>query len=318
MLKSFQIENIKGLKKCIIKNSERINVICGKNNSGKSTLLEGIKNDDKRQKILTSNIESVDYIYNETIEYCHWKENNNVNELYKIIIKNTLESQDIWLLTDKDKFIKLLVENIIGNPELARHQYTSQNTMVAYDNFYIEKHSIILIPAKRKLELGKNLNMGDGIDDDGTGILNNLFTSKNKPENSEEKKIYKKICKAFNEISSGYVFDIFSDHTAQHPNYIALKFSNNDESWIDAQDCGLGLQDLLIILYFTFSKQYEVILIEEPENHMHPDMQRKLLLYLKNKVLDKQFFLTTHSNIFLNNSLVDKILFTYYEDSVKV
>jgi len=50
------------------------------------------------------------------------------------------------------------------------------------------------------------------------------------------------------------------------------------------------------------------VMIEEPENHIHPDMQRRLLKFI-NSVEDKQFFIATHSNVFLDPSYVDK---TYY------
>lgn len=87
--------------------------------------------------------------------------------------------------------------------------------------------------------------------------------------------------------------------------------------WIDAVDCGLGLQDLLIILYFSIHPDFDVVLVEEPESHLHPELQKKLLIYLKEDS-KKQFFISTHSNIFLNNALVDRVFFTYYEGSVKV
>lgn len=318
MFNTIKIENIKGLKSCILRDLGRINVVCGKNNSGKSTLLEGINNDENRQIILESNLENVDYIYSNTNEYCNWRENPDSNELYKNIIESTLKERQIWLSNDTKDFSNLLNKNVLESHKLGKHAYSKQIAMAAYDNFFKKEHSIILIPAKRKLELSKNVNVTEQINEEGTGILDYLFLSKNKQYDSIEKKIYNKICEAFYKISSGYEFDIYFEKHSQYPNFIILRFSNNKQSWINAEDCGLGLQDLLIILYFTFSSQYEVILIEEPENHIHPDMQRKLLIYLKNNMIDKQFFLTTHSNIFLNNSLVDKIFFTHFEDTVKV
>ena len=46
-------------------------------------------------------------------------------------------------------------------------------------------------------------------------------------------------------------------------------------------------------------------------------MQKKLLSFLRNGT-DKQFFLTTHSNVFLNNAFVNKVFFTSFSDSVNV
>src|SRR5262249_8347618 len=89
------------------------------------------------------------------------------------------------------------------------------------------------------------------------------------------------------------------------------------QPWIDAADCGMGLQDLIVILFFCVHPEYGVILIEEPESHLHPDMQRRLLSFLRESEA-KQFFLSTHSNVFLNSTLVDRVFYTRFEESVQV
>ena len=98
---------------------------------------------------------------------------------------------------------------------------------------------------------------------------------------------------------------------------IGLNFALKEKPFIPAQDCGLGLQDLLVILFFALHSEYKVILIEEPESHLHPEMQKKLLAFLRNNT-DKQFFLSTHSNVFLNNAYVDRVFFTSFRDTVIV
>ncbi|MFC2014928.1 ATP-dependent endonuclease [Chloroflexota bacterium] len=96
-----------------------------------------------------------------------------------------------------------------------------------------------------------------------------------------------------------------------------LRFASKDKPWLDAGDCGLGLQDSLIILYFSLRPDIEVVLIEEPESHLHPEFQKRLLMYL-NRETEKQFFISTHSNIFLNNALIDKVYFTACDTNVTV
>jgi hypothetical protein len=51
-------------------------------------------------------------------------------------------------------------------------------------------------------------------------------------------------------------------------------------------------------------------LIEEPERHLHSSTQRRLLMYLSEQ--DKQFFIATHSNVFLDLDFVDAIFTTEY------
>jgi predicted ATP-dependent endonuclease of OLD family len=60
-----------------------------------------------------------------------------------------------------------------------------------------------------------------------------------------------------------------------------------------------------------------VIFIEEPENHLHPEIQKRFLSFIKS-IKSKQFILSTHSSVFLDPFLVDKIFYVYYNGEVKV
>lgn len=66
-------------------------------------------------------------------------------------------------------------------------------------------------------------------------------------------------------------------------------------------------------LYFIFEiiKQPEkckIFLFEEPENHMHVDLQRKFLKYLVglSECKKMQFFITTHSAVFIDASILEE------------
>jgi 5S rRNA maturation endonuclease (ribonuclease M5) len=98
---------------------------------------------------------------------------------------------------------------------------------------------------------------------------------------------------------------------------VELRFRRKGGAWIQAADCGLGLQELLIILYFALASEHEVVLIEEPENHLHPEIQRRLIAFLREKT-GKQFFLSTHSSVFLNTQFADRVFTCRMTDSVQV
>ena len=72
-------------------------------------------------------------------------------------------------------------------------------------------------------------------------------------------------------------------------------------------DLGDGIQSLIILTLQMFIEDNALFFIEEPELHLHPGMQRKLLeLILNSKTFkDKnhQYFFTTHSNHFLDLTL---------------
>jgi predicted ATP-dependent endonuclease of OLD family len=51
----------------------------------------------------------------------------------------------------------------------------------------------------------------------------------------------------------------------------------------------------------------KLVLIEEPEVHLHPGLSRVVASYLRNKSSDVQMFLTTHSTEFVDSSLYQNI-----------
>lgn len=71
-------------------------------------------------------------------------------------------------------------------------------------------------------------------------------------------------------------------------------------------DVGTGFSQLLPILYSCFGKEKDfptIILIEQPELHLHPKMQSDLIdfiLKLCNKNEKLKFVLETHSSLLIN------------------
>lgn len=71
-------------------------------------------------------------------------------------------------------------------------------------------------------------------------------------------------------------------------------------------ELGDGIQSIIILTYPLFFNldKYAVFYYEEPELHLHPGLQRIFIDTLRRKEFDKfQYFLTTHSNHFLDLTL---------------
>jgi putative ATP-dependent endonuclease of OLD family len=69
------------------------------------------------------------------------------------------------------------------------------------------------------------------------------------------------------------------------------------------------------------SKMFTVLLIEEPEAHLHPQLQIKLIKYLEsvtNSQKNMQIILTTHSPVLASSVSIDNIIhISTYNDSIK-
>ncbi|XOU94861.1 MAG: ATP-dependent nuclease [Candidatus Kerfeldbacteria bacterium] len=105
--------------------------------------------------------------------------------------------------------------------------------------------------------------------------------------------------KQFSKTISDYIpqiklSDIFEKSKGIHDDNIIRPFER----------LGDGFQQVFVILMYLFNPVYTIMLLEEPEIHLHPALIKKLLKILENRNYNDQIFLTTHSPLFINiNSL---------------
>lgn len=62
---------------------------------------------------------------------------------------------------------------------------------------------------------------------------------------------------------------------------------------------GTGLHELIILCVVLAFHKNSIVCIEEPEIHLHPELQRKFLHFIAEHT-DNRYFITTHSNVFLD------------------
>ena len=306
---NLRLRSHKGLQSADLTNLQRINVFSGPNNSGKTTVLEGIFSDKLRSPGIAAVPEVAQELAQASVRGAGWGTSNpSLDRQYSIIVEAAWKTRPVWFA---DEFEHLW--NCIDWSPVGTWAKPAPSLQQAFNSKFPQAVRSALVPAKRRLETIKPVNSSDPIQTDGTGLLNFFFMAKNQNELSQARKDFEQISTAFSDITQGFEFEVFLRENTQAD----LQFRRESATWIAAEDCGLGLQDVLIMLYFGLAGDHDIVLIEEPENHLHPEIQRRLFSFLREHT-ERQFFLSTHSSVFLNPQLADGVFLCRFGDSVTV
>jgi hypothetical protein len=306
MINFLKIKNHKALNHAQMAGLGNINVICGKNNSGKTTILEALLN--RNCYAVGKKLDSVDWLVELFTPYAQRyvePSPRQSTDWFREYTKGLVQKGTIWFSDDYSIISNEIFEAQKQHPYLRRFSTQVLGIDMVLDAFFkksLEFFNPVLIPPKRQLEFQIGINLNQDVNSVGNGIINKLFFLKNQDLESDDYKIYLKIYETFSEIT-GSKFNIVPDRN----NQIILLY-NTDGNWIPAADSGLGLSDVLIIISICNLLNSNVFLLEEPENHLHAAYQKRLLKYLRS-LKAKQFFITTHSSIFLDTNMVDKIFY---------
>lgn len=299
---------------------ERINVICGKNSSGKTTILNSIHTQQGEKAIFgitELSQKNIEFYVEEFYKRRSQKDKRHAipnayqivrNQFYEFFstYKNGLKSDSFTSLVSD--FLRFLMNRGI-------RPMTADNSLIGeIIGSIISERKTHLIPPKREFSSYSNIAHSDEVAFSSNHFLSTLFNAKNQLEGSLLRSCYDNIKYNFTEITGGYDFNIAIENSNKD---VKLYFSHLQNEWRGADDYGLGLYEALNVVSNIELTDAEILLLEEPENHLHPEIQRRLFYYINQKE-DKQFFITTHSNIFLDITLAERIFHTVYDEKITV
>lgn len=293
---------------CKLENLGKVTALCGKNNSGKSTILNCLNRSELHY--IGRRFSDVDW---EIVKNSRDKafDFSNDEEFHRKTLIGTLESRVVWYEDEFEDFFHNYIELAQSHPLALDIKTTGK----IFKGFFIERHMSVLVPEHRVTSTSFTLNQAiTEPKPKGGDLLPTLFNLKNGEEGSNLRTNYLRLQSIFSDITEGIEFDLSMPAGEVKAD---LKFRNNGDEWRLASECGFGIQQVLVLSYFAFLSKYDFILIEEPEAYVHPNLQRRLLDYMVNES-EKRFVLTTHSNVLLDNTYVEKVYMVKYDDGITV
>ncbi len=315
------ISNFKCFDSITIKDLKSINVFIGKNNTGKSSILEALGlfrsdvqipnelwrlskkpkppditavfqlSDEEEEKLLNKLPFDKTPQYNDFITH--------LKETYEKPLKiketfspgrssNQINSFEFCLL--KESSLKFtLTKAAHTSPYHIKKVESELNSMDFFSDKFSPKSQFIRCDSSRKI-------------DELNDPLFTLKTSRNAREND----IIQEIQGIVQRITPDKLhFDIYRE-TKDGKDFNEVSFTTHEKrnERIRLKFGGKGNEELIYLVFKIIQNRGKIIGIEEPEIQMHPELQKRFFEFIKEEAETHKstFLITTHSNIFLNEN----------------
>lgn len=279
MIKEFTIQYFKAFENVTAEGLGRLNAFVGRNNAGKSTVLHALDlaglalrwNDFNRFRLKLK------------IEDLFWDRGdfalsftNVAGQTVRISAQERRRPIVNLGGARKEDFDSILIEPDPGYAMLTRQPISPAQVMsYIQDRNYTSMNSLDILQAIQ-------------------------FYAKRRERGFSQKDyddLVEQVCAFFPELD-----EVKSDRTE---NLLATLEYREGNRMLDILYSGMGLKRFLDILIKVILSKASIVLLDEPEYGMHPELQRRLLTFLTKLASERdlQFFFATHSPVFLNASV---------------
>ncbi|MBI5749740.1 MAG: ATP-binding protein [Nitrospinae bacterium] len=285
-----------------------VNIIIGRNNSGKSTLLEII------QYVTTESVNVPIHLWHKNRQSAIILEDLlTENDLRRVFNENTsgggipgrshweygkqwIGKSIKWQLGNNSNNTLLEIKPSIPFPAEANNlaQKKSQLNGKIFKRLFAERN-ILPEPNDDNLYIKESAQ-------GATNVIKNFINKVGLPSELVKKTLLKELNNICNPDTS------FTDILCRESNNIwEVYLEENNKGIISLTHTGSGFKTIILVLCFLYLlphtekkelNQY-IFAFEDLENNLHPALLRRLLLYLRDKAIKEgcTFFFTTHSNV---------------------
>jgi predicted ATP-dependent endonuclease of OLD family len=266
-----------------------LNILTGKNNSGKSSLLETIKfSGDIEDKTIDEDV-------------VNFKARKAGEDIYVRLISNSQEGLGL-------EYNSQLYKGKYKNHKLSKILEKGVNDVEKKATFMPKVYHV---SPNRYLE--KKIQFGQLSGRVSQGRQERVVERRDDYKIIPEIEAMGEACRdEFNSLINSFLPDIsgIDIKTSSRHNYACLVciLSTQNKDKVDLQDMGSGIEQFVILVWLLkYSGDNNIFLIDEPEVFLHPQAQNRLLQLIIQESKNKQIFMSTHSNHLIRPELADKI-----------
>ena len=316
MIRAIQIERFKGLRHTPLLNLGKVNLLTGENGRGKSSLCQVLLTlaqtwDVEAMDALLPNGEWVKLGSYEDIHYVYDKDSTIVFHL----ITDSAKDNDFNIVFDRSETKKTLIElanvAVDGKPitdssgnsmgdfssdfsldfDVSLSRLSDYPTITALRNLHYIAANRIAVAYRDTLDENASV-----LSPNGSNVLSVLW-------NHRDEGCLKEVEKLMSDILDGAEF-----HLEYSSNDLVFTMNSAiDTALFRPSNVGFGHGYILsVITALSIAKEKDTLIVENPEAHLHPSAQAKLM----NAIIDMasrkklQVFVETHSDHILNTSLI--------------
>lgn len=299
-------------------------LIVGQNNSGKSTVLHAIL---LAHEIIKQSLhkKSKLELVNTTLTFDDLKiiPLSNVDSIWKDN-KFTQSNEAKIKLYFGEEFIECALRKGKNGNVAVRFETSTNLSPEILKSFANEKNpSTLLVPGlagilSKESYIGRYARTKSITVGDANLVLRNIVVSLGLNQEKKED---------FDELVSKVKF-IFPNITNLRVNYnedtdeyLSVEVEKNNEGiYFDIVTTGTGFLQTLQILSYIFEYNPKILLLDEPDSHLHADNQLKLLQTLKelSEERDFQVIISSHSREFLQNTIPNSIIWLNSNEEIHI